>query len=275
MKSKKSAIITAVVVALIAVGAVVFLFLAPSTLSGDWQLVENPEITKASPDEASTAGDVFYSFGSAGEYGDGEYKTFFEGGVEQGSYKLSEKQGKKLINLGTEDLEYKISGSTLFGNATLTITYPERTDEQTGAKTPAQDYVFEQAKAPDYGKESYDLYKTDEALVSGWKTTERKLTYFTEELSYTETVEFLENGIMTIHYESKDLALDRYMYYAYSAENGKLIFSVVTDKDKKYTVTYGFEKNGSLKFRGDKTQCSIFSDAVFSDVAYSPVKADK
>lgn len=231
-------------------------------------MVVNPEITKATPDEVENSEKVFYTFSKPGEYGDGVYKTYFDGGIEEGEYKLSEKDSKKLINLGTEDLEYKIIGSKLFGNAKLTITYPEHTDDQTGQKSPAQDYVFAQAKAPEYEKESYNSFETDEALVAEWISNERTLSYYVNELSYTETVKFYDNGIMTIHYESADLALDRYMYYAYTVKDGELTFSLVTDKETQYTVSYGFDKNGNLKFTEDNTSSSIFADAFFSDVTY-------
>lgn len=259
-------IITAVV--LIAACAVVYSFLAPKSISGDWELVVNPEISKATPDEVKDSDRVYYTFSKPGEYGDGVYKTYYDGGVEEGEYKLSEKSGKKFINLGTEDLEYKIIGSKLFGNAKLTVTYPEYTDEQTGQKSPAQDYVFVQEKAPEYEKQSYDSFETDKTLVSEWVSNERTLSYYVNELSYTETVKFYDNGIMTIHYESTDLALDRYMYYAYTVKDGTLTFSLVTDKETQYTVSYEFDKDGNLKFTEDNTSSSIFSNEFFADVTY-------
>lgn len=259
---KKLLIILIAVVVLVAAGITVYLLFAPKSLSGDWEMVVNPELSKATPDEAESAKKTYYTFSQPGEYGDGEYKTIYDGGIEKGEYKLSEKNGKKYINMGTDDLEYRIEGST------LTITYPARTDEQTGKKLSAQDYVFNSAKAPDYENEPYDSYLTDNSLLYEWETKDRTLDYYANKLSYTETVKFNGNGVMTIHYKSKDLALDRYMYYAYSADNNKLTFSLVTDKNKKNTVSYKIEKDGTLKFTGDKTASSIFSDAVFSDAVY-------
>lgn len=267
-KSFVISIIIIVAVALIAVGAIVYSFLAPKSISGDWELVVNPEITKATPDEVEDSDRVFYTFSNPSEYGDGVYKTYFDGGIEEGEYKLSEKDDKKIINLGTENLEYKITGSKLFGNAKLTITYPEFTDEQTGQKSSAQDYVFIQEKAPEYEKQSYDSFETDKALVSEWVSNERTLSYYVNELSYTETVKFYDNGIMTIHYESTDFALDRYMYYAYTAKDGTLTFSLVTDKETQYKVSYEFDKDGNLKFTEDNTSSSIFSNEFFADVTY-------
>lgn len=267
--NKKRIIICLVIIAvLIAAGAAAVIFLTPNSVEGDWELVVNPEVAKATPDEAQSTQKVYYSFGKPGEYGDGKYKTFYDGGVEEGDYKLSEKDGKKMIDMGTGELVYTISGSNLFGGATLTITYPETTDQQTGQKTEAQDYIFKTAKAPDYEKESYASFETDKALTGKWMTKERTLAYFTSDLSYTETVEFKDNGIMTIHYESKDLALDRVMYYAYTAKDGALTFSLVTDKETKYKASYETGKDGNLKFTDDKTTASIFSDAFFSDVTY-------
>ena len=174
--------------------------------------------------------------------------------------------------MGTEYLEYKITGSKLLGNAKLVITYPEYVNEETGETTPAEDYVFVQSKAPDYSKSSFDTYKTEASLIGKWTTEERTLPYYMYSLSYTETVEFMKNGIMTIHYKSKDLALDRYMYYAYTVKGDKLTFSLVTDKDTKYEVAFMKDKEGNLAFTNDTTNGSIFADAFFSDVTYSPAK---
>ena len=269
MRNKKRIIICAAVIAiLIAVGVSAFLFLTPNSIEGDWELVVNPEIAKATPDEAQSTQKVYYSFSKPGEYGDGKYKTFYDSGVEEGDYKLSEKGGERFIDMGTGDCAYTIEGSKLFGGATLTITYPETTDRQTGQKTEPQDYIFKTAKAPEYEKESYEAFETDKKLMGEWVTDERTLSYSATELSYTETVKINNSGIMTIRYESKDLVLDRVMYYAYTVSDGKLTFSPVTDKDTKYTVSYTFDKNGNLKFTEDKTSASIFADAFFSDVTY-------
>ncbi len=212
---------------------------------------------------------VYYTFSEPGKYGDGEYKTIFDGGIEAGEYKLSEKDSKNYINMGTVDLEYKIEGSE------LTVTYPESSDEQTGEKIPAEDYVFTRTKAPEYENESYDSFETDKALIAEWVTEERFLSYYANELSYTETVEFLENGVMVIKYYSEDLLLDRYMYYAYTVENNTLLFSLVTDKETKYKVSYTLDNDGNLKFENDETSSSIFADALFSDVTYYHKENDK
>ncbi len=270
-KKKRIIILVVIAVILIIAGIIAYAFLAPKSIEGDWEMIVNPEVRKATPDEAESSERVYYSFNKPGEYGDGTYKTFFDGGVEKGEYKLSEKDGKKYINMGTEDLEYTVSGSRLFGTAKLTITYPEKTDEETGQSAPAQDYVFSQAKAPDYEKESYSSFMTDDLLVGEWVTNERTLSYYVYNLSYTETVNFDDKGIMTIRYESADLMLDRVLYYAYTAENGTLTFSSVTDKETQYTVGYGFD-DGNLRFKDDMTSDSIFSDAFFSDVIYTNPK---
>ena len=135
---------------------------------------------------------------------------------------------------------------------------------------------MEQSKAPKYDKESYDKYSVDDKLIGQWSTNERALSYFYYELPYVETLGFNDDGIMTIRYESEDLMLDRYMYYAYTAEKGKITFSLVTDKETKYTVGYEFDDKGNLKFIDDKTKNSIFSDAFFGDATYyKPEKMPK
>ncbi len=108
------------------------------------------------------------------------------------------------------------------------------------------------------------------ALIGEWVTNERTLSYYANELSYTESVEFLENGVMVINYFSEELLLDRDMYYAYTTENNSLIFSLVTDKETEYQVSYALDKDGNLKFENDDTSFSIFADAFFSDVTYYP-----
>lgn len=268
--NKKRLIICIIIaVVIVLAGVVAFSFMAPKSIQGDWELVENPEITQSTSDEAKDVDRAYYTFSETSKYGDGTYKTYYAGGVEEGTYKLSEKDGKEFINMGTEDLAYEITGSMLFGNAKLTITYPEYTDEQTSQIIPSQNYVFVQAKAPNYENESYEPFSTDKALTGKWKTVDRTLAYSMYEIPYTETVEFCDNGIMTIHYESADLALDRLMYYAYTAKENELTFSLVTDKDTKHTVSYSFDVNGNLNFINDNTEDSIFADAFFSDAVYA------
>lgn len=212
---------------------------------------------------------MYYTFSKPGIYGDGIYKTCYDGGIEEGEYKLSEKDGRKYINLGTEDLAYTVTGSRLFGNMKLTITYPEQTDES-GQTTPAQEYVFAQAKAPDYEKASYASFKTDQALLSEWISNERTLAYYVYMIPYTETVVFRDSGIMTIRYQSDELMLDRTMYYAYTAKDGELTFSPVTDKDTQYAVGYAISADDELRFTKDETDGSIFADAFFGDATYYP-----
>lgn len=269
MKKNKIVCIVVVAAALIAGVLVTCLVkmnakqsVSDETISGDWEMIVNPEITNIASDETDHSQKVYYTFSEPGKYGDGEYKTIFDGGIEAGEYKLSEKDGKSYINMGTVDLEYKIEGSE------LTVTYPESSDEQTGEKIPAEDYVFTRTKAPEYENEAYESFETDKDLIAEWVTEERSLSYYASELSYTETVEFLESGVMVIKYYSKYLLLDRYMYYAYTVEDNTLLFSLVTDKETKYTVSYTLDQDGNLKFENDETSSSIFADAFFSDVTY-------
>lgn len=270
LNKKRKIILIAVIAAALIVGALVICLVrmnvkqtvSDETISGDWKMIVNPEITDFTSDETDNSQKVYYTFSEPGKYGDGEYKTIFDGGIEAGEYKLSEKDSKSYINMGTVDLEYKIEGSE------LTVTYHESSDEQTGEKIPAEDYVFIRTKAPKYENDAYESFETDKALIAEWVTEERTLSYYASELSYTETVKFLENGVMVIKYYSEDLLLDRYMYYVYTVENNTLLFSLVTDKETKYKVSYTLDKDGNLKFKNDETSSSIFSDAFFSDVTY-------
>lgn len=265
LNKKKKIILSVEITAALITGAIIICSVImdnSQTISGDWEMIVNPELTSSAYDEADSSQKVYYTFSEPGKYGDGEYKTIFDGGIEKGDYKLSEKDGKSYINMGTVDLEYKIKGSE------LTITFPESFDSQTGESIPSEDYVFTRAKAPEYEKESYESFEPDKALIAEWVTEERTLSYYASELSYTETVEFLESGVMVIRYYSEDLLLDRYMYYAYTAEDGDLTFSPVTDKETKFNVSYTLDKDGNLKFENDETSSSIFADAFFSDVTF-------
>ena len=270
-KTKTKKRITVIVIAaaaMIIVAVAIYIRLAPKTVSGNWELIVNPEISRATPDETGASGKVYYSFSKPDDTGKGDYRTYFDSGVETGTYELSEKGNRRYINMGTEDLEYTVTGLNIPGMEKLTVTYPEKTDEQTDQTTPAQDYIFVRSEAPDYEKESYSSYHTDVSLLGKWTTDERTLSYYVYDLSYDETVNFKDNGIMTIHYESADLALDRELYYAYSAEDGTLSFSPVTDKETVYTVKYGFDGGKVLLFKDDNTSASIFADAFFSDFSY-------
>ncbi|MBE6825105.1 MAG: hypothetical protein E7513_07155 [Ruminococcaceae bacterium] len=265
---KKLTILIIVAVLLVALIVIVVSFITPKSITGAWELIENPEVIQATDDQIEESDRVYYIFEKSDKFGKGEWATYYDGGVEYYEYELSQDDGTDKVNLGSVDLEYKFSGSKLLGNAQLTLIYPEYTDESTGETVEAQEYVLTQAREPKYSKESFDDYETDDLLIGEWATNERTLSYFYYTLSYVETVEFNDNGVMTIHYESEDLALDRYMYYAYTAKDSKLTFSLVTDKETEYTVAYEFDDNGNLKFINDTTQNSIFADQFFGDVIF-------
>lgn len=265
---KKLLIIILALIVLLATAFVCLLVFTGSSIEGGWELTVNPELPASTPDQIEDRQRVYYEFSSAGEYGDGTYTTYFDSGVEQGEYKLSQKDGIDYIDMGTGELEYKITGFKLLGNAKITITLPESTNEMTGQTTEKQEYIFEQASIPDYDSMSYDEYNTDSKLLNEWITNERTLSYFQYSIPYKQTVNFADNGIMTINYQSTELYLDRTMYYAYTADNGKLTFSLVTEPKTKYTVDYSFDSKSNLKFANDKTSSSIFSDAFFADATY-------
>ncbi len=243
-------------------------FFGPKSFVGCWELTVNPEIDTATDDQIEDSDRVYYIFEKTNRYGNGKWKICYDGGIEYYEYELIEKDGSEKINLGSVDLEYKFSGSKLFGNAKVTLIYPEYTDEETGEVYEAQEYVLEQAREPRYDKDSYDDYKTDEKLIGDWATNERALSYFYYSIPYVETVTFDDNGVMVIHYESEELALNRYMYYAYTVEDDALTFSLVTDKETKFSVQYEFDENGNLKFIDDTTESSIFADAFFGEVTF-------
>ena len=134
-----------------------------------------------------------------------------------------------------------------------------------------QQTMFSQEQIHLNMRASLNTFETDEKLIASWTTGERTLSYFADELHYTETVTFLESGVMMIHYFSEDLALDRSMYYSYTAADGTLTFSLVTDKETHYQAVYSFDAEGNLQFINDETASSIFAD-VFSDVTYYLMK---
>lgn len=265
-KRKIIFIVISIVVAAIILGS--FILFYPKSVTGGWELTVNPEIAQATDDQIEESQRVYYIFEKPNRYGEGKLSICYAGGIEYREYKLTQSDGVEKINLGSVDLDYKITGSKVLGNAKITLIYPEYTDETTGQTVEAQKYVLEQEKAPDYETQSYDDYETDNALLSQWTSNERTLSYFTYLLTYVQTVEFTDNGVMVIHYESEELALDRYMYYAYTAKDNELTFSLVTDKDTKYTVAYEFDDSGNLKFVNDTTADSIFADAFFGEFTY-------
>lgn len=261
---------------LIAVGFIVLVaglvtggsFLVPKNITGTWELVVNPELPVSTADEIPESEKVYYVFDKADQYGRGECRLCYQGGVEILEYQLIQKDGVQKINLGALDMEYRISGSKLIKNAVLTLIYPEYTDEDTGNHFEAQEYIFEQAEYPAYEKSSYKDYKIDNKLINKWTNNQRSLEYYYYSIPYVETLEFTENGVMIIRYESADLGLDRYMYYAYSAEDSELTFSLVTDKESKYNVSYEFDDNGNLRFINDTTAGSVFADAFFGEYTF-------
>lgn len=121
----------AVVVIVIALAVTCLSFLLPKTFTGVWELTVNPEVEQATPDEIEESDRVYYIFEKPDRYGKGEWKVCYDGGEEYYEYKLLEQDGKMMVNLGSVDLEYEISGFRIFGNAKIKITYPEYTDEQT------------------------------------------------------------------------------------------------------------------------------------------------
>lgn len=271
-KSKKKSalrliIIIAAVLVLAAAAVVGGSFLVPKSVEGAWELTVNPEVLASTADEAEEADKVYYVFEKPDKYGKGNWKTCYASGVEHYKYELSEEGSVEKINLGSVDLEYSITGSKLLGNAKITLIYPEYTDESTGVKYEAEEYVLEQAKDPDYEHSSYNDFKVDEKLLGEWANNERTLSYYYYSLTYTETVSIEDNGVMTIRYESSDLGLDRYMYYAYTADGSKLTFSPVTDKDTRYTIAYEFDDD-NLEFLDDNTSASIFADAFFGGFTF-------
>ncbi len=268
-RSKKGlAVIIAIAVVLVLLIAVGLSFVLPKSIAGEWELTVNPEVAQATSDEIPESDRIYYVFEKPNRYGKGRWHIYYQGGVEHYDYELVEEDSVEKINLGSENLDYKITGSKLLGNLKLTLVYPEVTDESTGQTYEAQEYILEHTKAPDYEKASYKNYEVDPKLTGEWATNERTLSYYFYTFSYVESVSIGDNGVMKIHYESEDLALDRYMYYAYTASGSELTFSLVTDKDTKYTVSYEFDESGNLRFLNDTTTNSIFADAIFGDVTY-------
>ena len=268
---KKRIVLFAVILAAVLAGVAAGLsFLLPKTVTGSWELTVNPEAQVAEDTPVTDTDRVYYVFDKPGRDGKGSWKICYDGGVEYYEYTLLKSNGVRKINLGSADLEYRITGSKLFGTAKMTFVYPATTDPETGEKKEAQEYVLEQRKAPDYSKMTYADFGTDVKLKGDWATNERSLTYYIYSLTYKETVSFADNGIMIIHYESEQLTLDRNLYYAYTTDGKTLTFSPVLDRETKYSVSYAFDENGNLTFTDDTTTESVFADAFFGDFTYYP-----
>lgn len=267
LSKKKKVILTIVAVILaLAIVFVCILVFADKTVKGSWLLVVNPEKPSATIDQIDENEKACYVFTEPGEYGDGTYTVYYNSSVEHGEYKLSNKKGVDYINMGTGDIRFEISGNKILGTAKMTLTLG--TDKDNDKKTKESVYVFEQTEAPKYTSMSYDNYNVDSKLLKKWITNERYLSYMQYKLPYTQTVEFLDNGIMTINYVCEDMLTDVTLYYAYTIDGDKLYFSPVTNKEAKHMFDYKIDSNGNLKFINDTTTQSFNSDAFFSDVTY-------
>lgn len=269
-KNKKIIILIIALTVLVVMAAIVGgSFFVNKDISGAWLLVVNPELPVATADEIPESERVYYIFEKPDRYGKGNCNLCYQGAMEKLTFQLSEENKTQKINLGVEDMEYVITGSKLLGNAKLTIIYPEYTDANTAVTYEAQKYIFKQAKNPMYENQSYKDYETDKKLLEEkWTSKERSLSYFHYSIPYVETIKFKDNGVMIIHYESDELLLDRYMFYAYTAKNNQLTFSLVTDKETKYAISYKMDEKGNLKFENDTTSASIFADEFFGDFTF-------
>lgn len=240
-----------------------------NSISGAWELVVNPELPEKAQGETAEEDRVYYVFDEPDKYCRGQYYTCYQGGVEYYDYELLMEDSVEKINLGTENLEIRLSGSKTEGTAKMVLILPAYTDEITSTEYEASEYVFEQAESPEYDKEAFDEFEVDEALLSEkWISNERTLPYYHYEIPYKQTVEIKDNGVMLIRYESEELFLDRYMYYSYTAKDSELTFALVTNKDIKYTVSYEFDENGNLRFTDDTTSASMFADAFFGEFTF-------
>lgn len=264
------AISSAVLVVLV-IGAL-FLFaprvmMPKSALKGTWEMTVNPDRISDENTELKESDRTYYEFTKVDKDGKGLWKSFSNGCVEEGEFVVFKKNGKRYINLGGDDLEYTIEGNSNFKKAKLTLVYPGFSDPSTGQVVAPSTYVLEQAANPEYDKKTYENYSVSSELIGDWKTNERGLVYFTDSIPYNQTVTFKENGIMNIRYETEGLNI--LSYYAYTVKDNKLTFSLVTDRETKYTIEYSFDESGNLKFNDTTTtQSPMFGDAFFGDYTY-------
>ena len=123
-----------------------------------------------------------------------------------------------------------------------------------------------QEKNPGYAEMSMKDYKTDKDLIGKWNT-EYKISYYYGMYQLNCDIEIKDNGIMTVHASNSDIGMDSTYYYAYSAENGKLTFKGVTDKDKnKATLEYKL-KDGILTIV-DKNNKTMFSESILGSAQF-------
>lgn len=243
------------------------LMMPKNILKGTWELTVNPDRIAEDDSKLKESDRTFYEFSKIDADGKGTWKSYNNGCVETGEFTIFKKSGKTYINLGGEDLEYKLKGNKNFNKAKFTLIYPEQKDPSTGQVFPASTYVMEQSPNPEYDKNTYNEYNTDSKILGEWKSNERALQYFTEAIPYNQTVTFNDNGIMNIRYETEGLNI--LSYYAYTVKDNKLTFSLVTDLKTKYTVEYNIDEAGNLKFVDTTTtQSPIFGDAFFGEYTY-------
>ncbi len=257
-----------VVVSLLVYGAYTVM---NTTVTGAWMYKISYNDTSATADEAKTTQEeAYYVFDKVNEKGKGKFHEYSQGAEQSGNYSVSTKDGKNLITLeynpmAKNELTYEVTGNRLFGTAKLKLIQAAYTDQSTGQEIPEQSIELECSSSPEYDKNTFDSYNTDEKLTGTWNTDDRKFFYYYTELPYSEKLEFSDNGVLKITYVQSDMYLDRTLYYSYTVDKGKLKIKRATS-DTEEEVKYSI-KNGKLKFT-DKTQSSIFYDAIFGDVEY-------
>lgn len=251
-------------VALIAFG--VYWIFGSKTITGTWMReVENNNSASSTADEVEKIA-VYYTFEKADSNGKGTYYMNVQGEQSKGEYKLSTSGDKKKITIGNSELTYEVTGVKLFGNATLKLTQDAYTDKTTGKKVESQTIEMNQDKNPGYDEMSMKDYKTDKDLIGKWNT-EYKISYYYGMYQLDCDIEIKDNGIMTVHASNSDIGMDSTYYYAYSAENGKLTFKGVTDKDKnKATLEYKL-KDGILTIV-DKSNRTMFSESILGSAQF-------
>ena len=223
------------------------------TIEGTW-IFEAPSTSANSTADEAEKTEMYYDFGNTDGDGKGELTIYSQGAMQKGDYTLSSDKDGLKISMGEEEYYYDVEGIRLFGNATLKLTRPESTDESTGTKVDEMTVELKQGSTPDYESDTYENYKTDNKLMGKWSFSQ-SINYYGQDISYSNVLNFKDNGILNIVVEQNDQSME--YFYAYTVKDKKLkLRQCSTDQEVEATYTI---KGDKLTF-DDK---SIFAGITF------------
>ena len=241
------------VAALLAFGIYNIFFV--KTIEGSWVYEVSTDGTTSTADEAESQ-KIYYEFGKTDNEGVGELKMSSNGAVQKGEYQVSTEKDVNKITIGGAEYTYVVEGIKLFGNATLKLTMPESTDETTGTTIEAQTVELKQTDIPDFESDIFKDYKTDSKLTASKWSFSQNFEYYGQEFSYSNELEFQDNGILKIIVEQNGQSMEYNYAYTVTDKNKLKLRACTTTEEVEATYTI---KGDELSFNED----SMFGSNVF------------